>query len=313
MKIDPPSLNSGNAFWTVNSVPRVFRPKVASKCCSVISPSGTASPVPALAYRMSILPFSRLTVSNRRSRSSRLAASPRTPVTFRPISLTASSSAFCLLPVMNTEAPSSTNRFALASAKPLDPPVMTATLPSSFPMIPSLQSNCGCPLSTRQDRIEMCDHDSSVELDQVLKDQLTPAISARLHKQSTFQKPAKCDRRETEMFRKRANLRCGAVIVARQEHDSPAPMYGRILVKDGSNQMVEALDQSCASEGLRDELGRRLSSQFLRGHAVGIGHIDDRLPLPGAQRLRDILVRLETDSQKDDVRLDRFRQLFGND
>jgi hypothetical protein len=52
MKIDPPSLNSGNAFWTVNSVPRVFRPKVASKCCSVISPSGTASPVPALAYRI---------------------------------------------------------------------------------------------------------------------------------------------------------------------------------------------------------------------------------------------------------------------
>jgi hypothetical protein len=25
--IDPPSLNSGNAFWTVNSVPRAFRPK----------------------------------------------------------------------------------------------------------------------------------------------------------------------------------------------------------------------------------------------------------------------------------------------
>src|ERR1700722_16074863 len=45
--------------------------------------------MPALAYRTSILPFSRLTASNRRSRSSRLAASPRTPVTFRPISLTA--------------------------------------------------------------------------------------------------------------------------------------------------------------------------------------------------------------------------------
>jgi hypothetical protein len=28
----------------------------------------------------------------------------------------------------------------------------------------SLQSNCGCPLSKRQDRIEICDHDSSVEL-----------------------------------------------------------------------------------------------------------------------------------------------------
>src|ERR1700680_4431694 len=135
MKIDPPSLNSGNAFWTVNSVPRVFRPNVASKCCSVISPSGAASPMPALAYRTSILPFSRLTVSNRRSRSSRLAASPRTPVTFRPINLTASSSASCLRPVMKTWAPSSTNRLALASAMPLDPPVMTATLFSSFPII----------------------------------------------------------------------------------------------------------------------------------------------------------------------------------
>src|SRR6267154_2301146 len=165
----------------------------------------------------------------------------------------------------------------------------------------------------RQDLIELCDHDSSVELDQVLKDQLTPAISARLHKQSTFRKPAKFDRRETKIFRKRTNLRCGAVIVARQEHDSPATMYGRILFKDGSDQMVEALNQSCTSEGLRDGLGRRLSPQFLRGHAVGIGHIDDGLSLPGRQRLRDIRVRLETDSQKDDVRLDRFREFFGND
>src|SRR5580704_2461469 len=88
---------------------------------------------------MSILPFSRLTVSNRRSRSSRLAASPRTPVTFRPISLTASSSASCLRPVMKTYAPSSTNRLALASAMPLDPPVMTAILPSSFPMTSPLR------------------------------------------------------------------------------------------------------------------------------------------------------------------------------
>src|SRR3954469_24513976 len=63
---------------------------------------------------------------------------------------------------------------------------------------------------------------SSVELDQVLKDQLTPAISARLDQQPTFRKPAKFDRRETEIFRKRTNLRGGSVIVARQEHDSPA-------------------------------------------------------------------------------------------
>src|ERR1700685_4183196 len=89
-------------------------------------------------------------------------------------------------------------------------------------------------------------------------------------------------------------------------------MYGRILVEDGSDQMVEALNQSSTSERLRDELGRRLSSQFLRGHAIGIGHIDDGLSLPGRQRLRDIPVRLETDSQKDDIRLDGFRQLFGD-
>jgi len=59
---------------------------------------------------------------------------------------------------------------------------------------------------------------------------LTPALSARLHKQSTFRKHAKFDRRETEIFRKLTNLLCGTVIVAPQEHDSPATMYGRILV-----------------------------------------------------------------------------------
>src|ERR1700675_4295776 len=77
--------------------------------------------------------------------------------------------------------------------------------------------------------------------------------------------------------------------------------------------MVEALDQSCASKSLCDDLGRRLSPQFLRGHTVGIGHIDDGLSLPSGQRLRNIRVRLETDSQKNDVRLDRFREFFGND
>jgi len=39
MMIDAPSFNSGNAFWTVNSVPRAFTLKAASKCCSVISHS----------------------------------------------------------------------------------------------------------------------------------------------------------------------------------------------------------------------------------------------------------------------------------
>src|SRR5450432_2480419 len=76
--------------------------------------------------------------------------------------------------------------------------------------------------------------------------------------------------------------------------------------------MVEALNQSSTSEGLGDDLGRRLSSQFLRGHAVGIGHIDDGLSLPARQRLRDILMRLETGSQNAEVRLDSCRQGFGN-
>jgi hypothetical protein len=90
--------------------------------------------------------------------------------------------------------------------------------------------------------IEIRDQDSSIELDQVPKDQPTPAISPRLHKQPTFRKAAEFDRRETEIFRKRTNLLCSTVIVARQEYDSPAPMYGRILLQDGSDQMVEALD-----------------------------------------------------------------------
>jgi hypothetical protein len=50
-------------------------------------------------------------------------------------------------------------------------------------------------------------HDSSVELHQVLEDQPAPAIAARVHEQSTFRKPAKLDRREAELFRKRTTGR----------------------------------------------------------------------------------------------------------
>jgi protein-S-isoprenylcysteine O-methyltransferase Ste14 len=60
--------------------------------------------------------------------------------------------------------------------------------------------------------------------------QPTPGISARLHQQSAFRKPAKFDRRETEIARERGNFICGAVIVARQEHDSPAAMYRRTMI-----------------------------------------------------------------------------------
>src|SRR5579862_1361917 len=82
---------------------------------------------------------------------------------------------------------------------------------------------------------------SSVELDQILEDQPTPTISARLHEQSAFRKPAKFDRRETKTFCELTDLRCSVFIVARKEHDSPATPYRRILVKDRGDQMVEAL------------------------------------------------------------------------
>jgi hypothetical protein len=141
----------------------------------------------------------------------------------------------------------------------------------------------------------------SVELDEVLEDQPTPTVSARLHKQSAFRKPANLNRRETKTFRELANFRRSVFIVAGQVHDSPAAMHGRILVKNRGDQMVEALDQSCSGEGLRDEFGRRLSAQFLGGHAVGIGHIDDGLSLPGGQRPRDIRVRSGRDGQEDDA------------
>src|SRR5579862_404710 len=91
-KMEPLSLKRGSAFCTVKSVPRTLRSKVLSKCSSVTSSSLASSPCPALAKRISISPFSRFTVSYRRSRSARLLASPCTPVTFLPMSLTASSS-----------------------------------------------------------------------------------------------------------------------------------------------------------------------------------------------------------------------------
>src|SRR6202521_1712705 len=54
------------------------------------------------------------------------------PETLLPIVFTASSSSFCLRPVMKTYAPSLTKSFAVANPMPSVPPVMTAILPSSF-------------------------------------------------------------------------------------------------------------------------------------------------------------------------------------
>src|SRR3984893_17035159 len=54
------------------------------------------------------------------------------PETLLPIVFTASSSSFWRRPVMKTYAPSLTKSFAAANPIPSVPPVMTATLPSSF-------------------------------------------------------------------------------------------------------------------------------------------------------------------------------------
>ena len=69
---------------------------------------------------------------------------------------------------------------------------------------------------------------------------MTPTISARLHKQSTFRKPAKSDRRETEMFREFTNLRCSVFIVAGEEHDSPANGDRPIAIQQAWLQDVTA-------------------------------------------------------------------------
>lgn len=107
---------------------------------------------------------------------------------------------------------------------------------------------------------------------------------------ATVRDPAELDRRDAELLRERTDLRRCAVVIARQEDDAPAAVDGRILLEDARNQMVEALDQLGADEGLRDDLGRRLAAQL---DAVGVGYVDDRLSTPVGKRLGDIRVRLE--------------------
>src|SRR3546814_18977184 len=83
----------------------------------------------------------------------------------------------------------------------------------------------------------------SVKLDQILEDQAAPAIPVSLNKQATFRKPAKVDRSEAELIRKRPDFLGSSLVIARKENDSPAPMCYRVLVGDGSDQRVEDLDQ----------------------------------------------------------------------
>src|SRR3984957_7148564 len=130
--IEPPSLKSGSAFWTVKNSPFTFTSKVWSKWASVAAASGAIVPAPAFAKRMSMWPCFSFTTAKSRSRSSKRDTSPTTVVTFPAMRAAASLSSFSRRPVITTCAPSSTKRLAVANQIPLLPPVMTATLPSSF-------------------------------------------------------------------------------------------------------------------------------------------------------------------------------------
>src|SRR5262245_1317037 len=166
--IAPPSLKSGSAFCTVKSSPLTLMLKTLSKCSSVIDPSGVNAGTPALANRTSRWPCCCSTVANSRSRSARFETSPCTPVTFLPICVTAASRSACRRPVMKTWAPSATNRRAVARPMPLLPPVMTATLPSSF-------FDLGLPpLPVRDVRVKGCKSDC-------LPRGIRPAGSRRLY------------------------------------------------------------------------------------------------------------------------------------
>jgi hypothetical protein len=97
---EAPSPNKGNAACTVNSVPFTLRPKVSSKCSSVISPSGASEPPPALATSTFSLPCSARMRSNSACNCDESAESTRTLCAVPPMALTARSSSACRRPVM---------------------------------------------------------------------------------------------------------------------------------------------------------------------------------------------------------------------
>jgi len=137
-----------------------------------------------------------------------------------------------------------------------------------------------------------------------------------LHKQAHLPKrAAKFDRRETEIFRKAHQSP-----LQHRHRRSPGirlscpPCTAGSCSRTAATKWFEALDQSLRqAKACATNLEEGLSSQFFRGHAVGIGHIDDRLPPARWESgLRDIRVRLETDSQKKKrlSALTRFPRVF---
>ena len=108
---------------------------ISSKNCSVMDSNGATLEKPALTNKIFNLPFSFSTIWTTWSRSVNFVESARMAVTFFSSScLTAASSASWRRPVIKTYAPSARNSCAVAKPIPSDPPVISATFPSSLPV-----------------------------------------------------------------------------------------------------------------------------------------------------------------------------------
>ena len=102
--IEPPWLISGSGFWTVKIEPFTLVSRISSQCSTVISPSGSWLPAPALAKTMSRVPRRAITAAWSRSRSASSETEPLTARLLGPRSARtrAASSASCRRPKMKT-------------------------------------------------------------------------------------------------------------------------------------------------------------------------------------------------------------------
>src|ERR1700704_4371389 len=132
---DAPEFKSGKTFCTVKMVPPTLRLNVSRKCCGVISANGANSPPPALVNTTSRPCPCALTASATLSTSSESVTSPQIPLAEGPIDASASSRRCLSRPVMKTCAPSAASRLAAARPIPDVPPVTSAVLPLSCPMM----------------------------------------------------------------------------------------------------------------------------------------------------------------------------------
>src|SRR5258705_7182793 len=137
---DAPVFKSGKTFCTVKMGPPTLRSNVSRKCCGVISANGANSPPPALVNTTSRPCPCALTASATLSTSSGSVTSPQIPLAEGPIDASASSRRCLSRPVMKTCAPPAASRLAAARPIPEVPPVTSAVLSLSCPMMFSVST-----------------------------------------------------------------------------------------------------------------------------------------------------------------------------